>query len=219
MMQRELSLCDRINNAISWYNLHWVGIQEAAPISHDGVTYPEAYFQGLERFIKDWHQNALHPNLANAYILKPLQRIKAALTLRSQEPQVPHFAITLHRPWAYATLKLGKHIENRSWPCPLPVGTWIAIHASKQWDAEGEAWIERMGLGLVGEPENHPEMVILGLAQFTGNVHESESPWFFGPVGWQWGNTLLLPKPIPCRGRQKLWNLSSEIMGKIREQL
>lgn len=47
---------------------------------------------------------------------------------------MPLKAITLHRPWPYAILRLGKRIENRGWECPLPHGAWLAIHAGKTYD-------------------------------------------------------------------------------------
>ena len=47
-------------------------------------------------------------------------------------------AVTLHRPWgnAIADPHYGKNIENRTWKCPLPFGSFLAIHNGSKWDAD-----------------------------------------------------------------------------------
>lgn len=44
--------------------------------------------------------------------------------------------ISLHQPWASLVACEEKRIETRSWRCPLPPGTLLAIHAAKKWSGE-----------------------------------------------------------------------------------
>jgi len=114
-------------------------------------------------------------------------------------------AITLHRPWPYAIAYLGKNIENRSWPCPLPVGTKLGIHAGKKWDQSGADWIMAQGLILPPEPEH--ETGIICTVNFKSNIRYSDSRWFFGEWGWLFEDKVsLLDSIIKCSGKQGLWN-------------
>lgn len=127
-------------------------------------------------------------------------------------------AITLHRPWGWAIASLGKDIENRSWRCPLQPGTLIAIHSGKTWDKDAADFIRSMGadrpLIEPPTPETDP-LGIIAIARFDGNLTESESPWFFGPVGWQLSEVVAIA-PVPCRGRQGLWQVPSDLLPTVR---
>lgn len=46
-----------------------------------------------------------------------------------------------------------------------------------------------------------------------------ESQWFSGPYGWILVDKHKLPEPIPCKGRQGLWNVPKPIEDQIAEQL
>lgn len=123
----------------------------------------------------------------------------------------PLYAITLHRPWAFAVAHLNKDIENRTWECPLEPGSYIAIHAGKTWDEEGAEWI---GLERLPPEPEHP-LGIVAIARFMGNITTSNSPWFFGPVGWKLEGAIAIP-PVACRGRQKLWRVPEELLPELR---
>jgi hypothetical protein len=116
----------------------------------------------------------------------------------------PLMAITLHRPWPYAVCHLGKPLENRGWRCPLPKGSFLAIHAGKKFDKAAVAWIKnKLGLVLPPDGDEHPTGIV-SVVRFMGNVTESDSPWFTGPYGWQLGDVVTFPA-IPAKGQQGLW--------------
>jgi hypothetical protein len=108
-------------------------------------------------------------------------------------------AITLHRPWPYAVCHLGKPVENQGWRCPLPKGSFLAIHAGKKFDKVAVAWIKnKLGLVLPPDGDAHPEGIV-AVARFMGNVTAHGSPWFTGPYGFVLQD--ITPRPVvPCRG-------------------
>ena len=110
----------------------------------------------------------------------------------------PLMAVTLHRPWAYAVAELGKDVENRSWPCTLPPGALLAIHAGKKWDEEGAAWIRRAVWDELPGLDSplHPQGII-AIVAFAGNVTESDSLWFTGPLAWRLQDVVVLPEAVP----------------------
>lgn len=129
-------------------------------------------------------------------------------------------ALTLHGPWVHAIIEAGKDIENRDWPCYLQIGDYIALHAGKTYD-----WQGAISIGLItrelGRPYTPPvEMdyksgFIYGVAQFAGNVTESDSPWFFGKYGWKLTNVVAI-EPVACRGAQKLFELPADVLAQVR---
>lgn len=123
-------------------------------------------------------------------------------------------AITLHRPWAYAVAHLDKHIENRGWPCPLPVGSLIAIHAGRKFDSAAVDWIKKH-TGLVCPQDDAQPMGIVAIARFMGNVSSSDSPWFIGPIGWKLSDVVAIP-PVPCKGKIGLWLVSGDLLQSVR---
>lgn len=48
---------------------------------------------------------------------------------------------------------------------------------------------------------------------------KEQRPWFCGRFGWVIGEVLALPRPIPCRGLQKLWALGPAEREEIGRQL
>jgi len=116
----------------------------------------------------------------------------------------PVATVTLKRPWPYAIIHLGKDVENRTWPLLREAGSTIAIHAGKGWDQDGADWIESAGLGTVPPESKHPAGAIVALATFRGNSSVHNSPWFFGPWGWNLSDIQPI-KPIPWRGQQGIW--------------
>ena len=154
-------------------------------------------------------------------------------------------ALTLWRPWPYAIFHLppgvAKRVENRSWVPPLGlIGHRIAIHAGKVMDQEAGAFIKRRAvtaghrehlfsmdgpardegiigtatlLGVLGEDYGSSGGVIAGS---RGALSSAQiMPWFFGPYGWLLDDVRALPEPIPCKGRQGLWDVPAELVGRL----
>jgi hypothetical protein len=127
-------------------------------------------------------------------------------------------ALTLHRPWGRAVTHLGKDIENRTRNCPLSIGEYFAIHNGKKWDHGAVEFINQI-IPIHSEPLDpalDPEMSIIAIAQFNGNLTESVSDWFMGPIGWVLINVVEI-EPIQCRGQQNFWNVPDDLMPTVRQ--
>lgn len=128
-------------------------------------------------------------------------------------------AVTLHRPWGYSIAKLNKDIENRTWRCYLNEGDLLAIHNGKKWDADGADFVNAINKSeLIPNPtlENDPASAIIAIARFGGNVLESSSLWFFGPVGWSLIDAIAI-EPVTCSGQQGLWTVEGPILDQVRQ--
>lgn len=81
-------------------------------------------------------------------------------------------SITLHRPWPYAIVNLGKPVENRIWNCSLEPGSLIAIHAGKKFDKQAAEWI-RQSIGSEVPPDGteHPT----GIVAIASTVREIDA--------------------------------------------
>ena len=121
-------------------------------------------------------------------------------------------AITLHQPWATLVAEGKKVYETRSWP-PKYRGT-IAIHAGKE-----QRWVRELV-----RPKHHKDFplgVIVAVATLSDCITTEEAQVSnaermhgdFGPdrFAWKLGHVFQLPKPVPCRGHQMIWNLPDEI--------
>lgn len=102
------------------------------------------------------------------------------MTTEAEQKQIIK-GITLHRPWGYAIAHLNKRVENRTYNCPLPIGSYLAIHNGKEWDEEGADFVCRMNPSeLIDNPTDKtvaPSQII-AIAKFVGNVTECDSEWF-----------------------------------------
>ena len=121
---------------------------------------------------------------------------------------LPPIALSIRQPWAWAIIHAGKNIENRTWATSFRGP--VCIHAGKgMTKGEFSEFVElaramnRSGNwpnnAWVPFPNELPRGGIVGVAEITGCVNRSGSPWFFGP----WGFTLTNVRPvdfIPCKG-------------------
>jgi hypothetical protein len=110
-------------------------------------------------------------------------------------------AISIKQPWAWLIVNGLKDIENRDWI------TWerghVLIHAGKQFDNEGYAWIAEHMQSVfeqMPEPNQYDMGGVVGECEIVDCVVESTSPWFFGPFGFVIRDAKPLPF-MPCRGR------------------
>lgn len=130
------------------------------------------------------------------------------------------FALSVWQPWAWAILHAGKWVENRTWyPSEKIIGQPIALHASKRQPTPDELnLVRRLAGGLCIEPGQCTLGAIVGVVVVTGTVrpHERANPtkpaqWLEpGLVAWKLASPVAIA-PIPCRGRQGLWQLAPEI--------
>jgi len=89
-------------------------------------------------------------------------------------------ALTIHQPWAAAIARGYKRVENRAWKPPKGLSR-ILIHAGREWNEEGAAFCERLGLGIVRTEVTFG--AIIAIATIAEIVTESSDVWVFGPYG------------------------------------
>lgn len=140
-------------------------------------------------------------------------------------------AITVWQPWAGALAAGIKANETRSWPTKYRGP--IAIHSAKKsfhecWlryttDEAKEAICWLLDLPKIFNCEEHfPLGCVLATAELVDCIEITPeyvatlSPdelalgdYTLGRYAWQLRNAVLLPKPIPVKGGQRLWNWES----------
>lgn len=129
-------------------------------------------------------------------------------------------ALTLQEPWAWAILRAGKTVENRSWRMPdRLVGVRVALHASKTYDHDGASWI-RSELGIeVPTPSELALGAITGLVRFGESFRPAKTldRWTFGP----WCFPVLESRPLKvrpaCRGALGFWLVPPEVATLLKE--
>lgn len=127
-------------------------------------------------------------------------------------------ALTLHRPWSYAIAYLGKDSENRSWKCPLPRDSYVAIHNGKVWNEDAAAFIRKiLPKAYLPKEENDPKGAIIAVARYVGHFDpsESQSPWYMGGYGWKLQEVVAIA-PVACGGSQGLWYPPPEVIDRVR---
>lgn len=111
---------------------------------------------------------------------------------------LPSLALSVRQPWAWAIIHGGKDIENRTWRRPNPGLEYrgdVAIHAA-QGMTRNEFESAELTMALNGADCPRPDELkrggIIGIARIVDVVRKSDSPWFFGPVGF----VLTDPRPV-----------------------
>ena len=111
-------------------------------------------------------------------------------------------------------LRVFRDIENRAWRLPKErMNTRVYIHASQSYCKDGEAWMLANGL----EPISKSEAAlgkIIGSVIFLSDTFRPARPWAMkGQRHWEIYSPLLLPEPIPYKGRLKFFSLDSQALG------
>jgi len=152
-------------------------------------------------------------------------------------------AITLYPEWCEAILTMGKRVENRTWVPPFEKRELIAIHAGKRKPSARDmrlmietaqamgcnvatrgskvpTWSEKdMGMTRWISPSEIVRGAIVSVAEYGGCYTNNEWPWAAdGMRHWRLSLVVPLPTPVPCRGRQGVWHVPSEILCQMEEQ-
>jgi hypothetical protein len=142
------------------------------------------------------------------------------------------YAVTLHQPWAWAILNLGKNLENRSWaPSHARMSNQpLIIHAGQAYDDSAEAWMRRRGLlqanqilpaaarikgSLIGSVIYRASLSEAELAELKTEEGDRARSWWTGPLGWLLAAPQTFPAPVPCPGAQRLWRVPPAQRDKI----
>lgn len=149
-------------------------------------------------------------------------------------------AITIHQPFASLIAHGVKTYETRGWPTAYRGP--ILIHAGNCWDSEVESNVRRAwrvlsdrGIPAPGFPGNWDAIDrMLGCVLAIGMLEScirSKGPANFpaldqlfgdlrtGRHGFRITEVARLERPVKCRGLQKLWTPSSEVLSRVADAL
>jgi len=114
-------------------------------------------------------------------------------------------ALSVAQPWAWAIFGAGKNVENRSWAPPDELlRGWIWIHASKQFDRNGQNEIVNRGIPMP-RVTLFPMGRVIGAVKVIRAAERYPSVWFKGPIGWVLEDPQALPLPVKVDGNDRLW--------------
>jgi len=119
----------------------------------------------------------------------PPEHWRCPVSRQSVAGAAPARALSIRQPWAWAILRAGKVIENRTWPTTFRGP--LLIHAGQREDSEGWAMLEAMELEL---PLHVETGGIVGVVDLIDCVQDHPSEWAM-PGHWHW--VLANPRPLP----------------------
>lgn len=130
-------------------------------------------------------------------------------------------ALSIRQPWAWAIVHALKDIENRTWPTSYRGP--VLIHAAKGMTraeyADVAEFLQEFNPPIALPPfEALDRGGLVGIADITGCVQESPSPWFFGPHGFKLENVRSLPF-MPLKGALGFFAVPPEISAAVLEAL
>lgn len=122
-------------------------------------------------------------------------------------------AISIRQPWAYLLANGHKDIENRNWNTKFRGE--VLIHASKGMTKaeynEAKVLCDSLGIKLP-EPTELDFGCIVGRMTITDTVTQSDSPWFFGRVGFCISNARAC-RPVEFKGKLSFFETGLERNG------
>jgi hypothetical protein len=127
-------------------------------------------------------------------------------------------ALSIRQPWAWAIIHAGKDIENRDWRYPPKFRGEFYIHASSGMTREEyedfRALEDRLPPSAIAHLPPFDELPrggVIGQARLVDVVTRSESPWFFGPLGFVLKDAKPLPF-MPWRGALGFFDMPEQRM-------
>jgi len=127
-------------------------------------------------------------------------------------------AITIDPVWAWAICRGIKTVENRN--CATRHRGELAIHAGRgtpERDRAARKVLEGLGYKV---PADVPRGAVVALATLADCLPIDKfkivdpalhkNPFCYGPFCWILENVHILKKPIPCLGKQGLWNFNEK---------
>lgn len=134
------------------------------------------------------------------------------------------YALTLHQPWAWSICHAGKRVENREWAPHLSKGDVFAIHAGQRYDREDASWIFHMHDASVPPEEEITKGAVVAVVRLGDVLERHRRPrapdlWHAAAkFWWQLSEVIVLPSPVACRGKQKLWVMPDDVLESVVEQ-
>ncbi|AXG66458.1 putative ASCH domain-containing protein [Dickeya phage vB_DsoM_JA33] len=119
-------------------------------------------------------------------------------------------ALSVKQPWAWLLANGFKDIENRSWHTKIRGN--VLIHASKGMTrkeyAEAKELCDKLGVRLP-QFEDLDRGCIVGMMEIFDSVDASDSPWYFGQVGFCVRKARPC-NPIPMKGKLSFFETGIE---------
>jgi len=145
--------------------------------------------------------------------------------------KIPVRALSIKQPWAYAIMKLGKDVENRTWWTPYRGD--LVIHAPQSHDLGAPGILaDILGVGVRSfdwwdAPLRAITGHIVGVVELIDVVEGRPTPSRWAepqdrrgrPYHWLLRNPRVLPEPIRARGYQSLWQPTPADLAEIGRQL
>lgn len=133
-------------------------------------------------------------------------------------------AITIKPHWAYAIFHLGKDIENRTWALPEKYeGQRVWIHsgakATTKESADFYDYLKEIGvfpqlLSKFSRPSGFPHGAIVGSVELEKGANSAT--WAMPDhYWWHIKNKILLPEPIPAKGKLSFWDCTKLVQHLI----
>jgi hypothetical protein len=119
--------------------------------------------------------------------------------------------LSLSEPMAWAIFN-GKDVENRTWPTKYRGR--IIIHASKNFNKKHFSWIcnQLFSNLILPLPSDFIYGALIGEVDIVDCVTIHGSQWFTGPYGFVLQNAVLYEKPIPYKGKLRLFEVDESIL-------
>jgi hypothetical protein len=137
---------------------------------------------------------------------------------------VPHKALSVRQPWAWAITRAGKDIENRDWKPWNPGlkfrGAFLLHASSGMTRREYREFREFFIDNLESAPPEFDALDrggIVAIAEVTGVTTQCgcDSLWFFGPYGLQIAN-VQPTEFLPCKGALGFFDVPDDVHAAVR---
>ncbi len=135
-------------------------------------------------------------------------------------------ALSLWQPWATLIAVGAKRMETRSW-APQYRGE-LVIHAAKRWTADAHDLIQESPFREALQGHQIPRGAIVAVVRLTGCLRTTDSQPSYpecafgnyddGRFAWVLERVRAI-EPVPCRGRQRLWDVPEDVEARVRSQL
>lgn len=120
-------------------------------------------------------------------------------------------ALTIKQPWASAIPVLGKDVECRKWSTSYR--GLLAIHAGKTINGVAP---EELAEALADPPLG----AIVAVVTLRDVVRNSTSKWAQpGLYHWELDDIRALSTPVPCRGKQSVWQVPEDVARAVMDAL
>lgn len=125
---------------------------------------------------------------------------------------IPRWCLAVRQPWAWAIIHGGKDLENREWKrwkkdwkFRGPVAILASVGMTRSEYEAGADYINEIRPGSCPLPHELIRGAIIGTVDVTGNVWESQSPWFLGPGALTLRDPVAVP-PVSVMGQLGFFN-------------